>query len=103
MIVFFLSIHKKLATLSDSNCIPEYMLMLKQYTTISYLSGRQSKLSAPRSCGHMMNYCPRLKASGNSSLGGPQHLGADSFDCRPERYNIDVLLPNSHFKGNVFF
>ena len=29
-------------------------------------------------------------ASGDSSSGGPQHLGADSFDCRPERYEIVV-------------
>ena len=25
-------------------------------------------------------------AEGDSSAGGPQHLGADSFDYRPERY-----------------
>ena len=35
-----------------------------------------------------MNFRPRSSASGDSSFGGPQHLGADSFDCRPERYEI---------------
>ena len=40
-------------------------------TTMSYLSGRQS-------------------ASGDSSSGGPQHLVAGSFDCRPESYEIVV-------------
>ena len=49
----------------------------------------------------LMNYHPRPE--GDSSSGGPQHQGADSFDCCPERYNIDVLLPNSYFKGTVFF
>ena len=51
-------------------------ITLKQYTTIPYLS-------APN-CG--------------SSSGGPLHLGPDSFDCRPEKYNIDILLPNSYLK-----
>ena len=40
---------------------------------------------------------------GDSSSGGPQHRGADSFDYRPERYGKDVLLANSYFKGTVFF
>ena len=45
----------------------------------------------------MINY---PKASGDSSSSDPLHLRADSFDCHPERYDIDVL-PNSYFKGNV--
>ena len=43
-----------------------------------------------------MNYRPRPSASGDSSSGVPQHLGADSFDRRPERYEIDVYYP-THF------
>ena len=50
-----------------------------------------------------MNYRPRLKAEGDSSSSGPQHRGSDRFACRPARYDIDVLLPNSYFKGTVFF
>ena len=44
-----------------------------------------------------MNYHQRPRAEGEtcSSSGGPQHRGADSFDCRPEKY---VLLPNSYLK-----
>ena len=38
---------------------------------------------------------------GDSSSGGPQKLGADRFDCRPERYEIVVyycpLTPESEF------
>ena len=40
-----------------------------------------------------MNY--RSKAKDDSSSHGQQHRGADSFDCRPERYDTDVLLLNS--------
>ena len=39
-----------------------------------------------------MSYRPRPKTSDESSSGGPQHRGPDSLDCRPERYDIDVLL-----------
>ena len=56
-------------------------------TSIPYLSGRQSKLSAPRYCGPPNELLP--SASGDSSSGA-QHLGADSFDCLPERYEIDL-------------
>ena len=35
-----------------------------------------------------------------SSSGGPHHRGADRFYCRPKRYYIDVLLPNSYFTSN---
>ena len=35
---------------------------------------------------HVMNYHPW--PSSDSSSGGPQHLGADSFDCCPERYKM---------------
>ena len=52
---------------------------------------------------HLMNYRPRPKAEDDSSSDDPQHRGADSFDCRPERYDIDILLLNSYFKGTVFF
>ena len=47
---------------------------------------------------HLMNYRPRPKAEGDSSSGGPQHRGADTFDCRLKRYEIDVLLTNSYLK-----
>ena len=43
-----------------------------------------------------MNYCQRPLTSGDSSSLGPQHQGADSFYSCLERYDIDVLLPNSH-------
>ena len=39
---------------------------------------------------HLMDYRSRTSASGDSSSGGPQHLGNDGFDCRPERYEIVV-------------
>ena len=42
-----------------------------------------------------MNYCLRTSALRDSSLGGPQNRGADSFDCRSEKYDKDVLLSNS--------
>ena len=35
-----------------------------------------------------MNYLPRPSVC---SSGGPLQLGADSFDCRPERYEIVVI------------
>ena len=45
--------------------------------------------------------CMRPMASCNSASGHPQHPGFDCFDCCTERYEIDVLLPNSEFtKGN---
>ena len=44
---------------------------------------------------HLMNY------NHTSSSGGPLLQGADSFGCRPEKYDIDVLLPNSYLKGNA--
>ena len=44
---------------------------------------------------NLMNYRPRPKAEGYSSSGCAQHLGPDSFECRPERYDIDVLLPTT--------
>ena len=50
------------------------------------LGGGQSKLSAPRCCGPLDEVWPL----GNRSLGGPQHLGTDSFDCLTERYEIVV-------------
>ena len=65
---------------------PTETVSSKQYTTISYLSVQQSKLSPTRCCG---------SASGNSASGHPQHRGGDSFDCCTERYEIVVLLPNS--------
>ena len=58
---------------------------------------------------YLKNYRPRpkccgppeeLSAKGDSSSGGPQHRGADSLVCRPERYDTDVLLTNSYFKGS---
>ena len=79
--------------LSDSgNDTFRFISLLWWYTTISYLSGRQSKLSAPRCCG----------PPDDNPTGGPQHLRADSFDCCPERYEIVVLLPNSYFSRNCF-
>ena len=69
-----------------------------------YLSGRQSKLSAPRRCGSPDELSPEAEfAEGESSSGSPQHRGVDNFGCRPERYDIEVLLPHSYFKGTVFF
>ena len=41
---------------------------------------------------HLMNYRPHSSTSGDSSLGGRQHLGAYSFDYRPERYKIVVYF-----------
>lgn len=37
---------------------------------------------------YQMNYC--LKASGNSSSGGQEQLGADSFDYPLDSYEIVV-------------
>ena len=45
-----------------------------------------------------MKYRQRTKFEGDNSSSCPQHQGADSCDCRPERFYIDVLLPNSYFK-----
>ena len=51
-----------------------------------------------------MNYRPRPKpkAECDSSSGGIQHRGADSFDCRPERYYIDVLKKLTHILKELF-
>ena len=62
------------------------------YTTISYLSVQQSKLSPRGAVDDPMTLLH--EAEGNSPLGHPQHRGCDSFDCRTERYEIIVLLPN---------
>ena len=50
-----------------------------QYTTISYLSVQQSKLSPRGAVDDPMNCCPRPKAEGNSSSGHPQHRGGDNL------------------------
>ena len=39
---------------------------------------------------HLMNYHPKPSALGDSSSCRPQHLGADSFNCHLERYEIVV-------------
>ena len=39
---------------------------------------------------YLINYIPRPSVLADSSSGGPQHLGADSFDCRTEKYEIVV-------------
>ena len=65
-----------------------------QYTTISYLSVQQSKLSPEVMWMTRWHCCTRPKAKGNSASGHPQHQGCDSFDCCTERYEIVVLLPN---------
>ena len=48
-----------------------------QFTTISYLSVQQSKLSPARCCGWPDELLP--EAEGNSSLGHPQHRGGDNL------------------------
>ena len=63
------------------------------YTTISYLTVQQSKLSPQRCCGRRDALLP--EAEGNSALGHLQHRGDGSFDCCIKRYEIVVLLPNS--------
>ena len=50
----------------------------QQYTTISYLSVQQSKLSRG-AVDDPMNCCPRPKAKGNSTSGHPQHRGGDNL------------------------
>ena len=50
-----------------------------QYTTISYLSVQQSKLSPLGAVDDPMNCFPRPKAEGNSSSGHPQHRGGDNL------------------------
>ena len=69
------------------------VLDLKQYTTISYLSVQQSKLSPRGAVADPMALFH--EAEGNSVSGHPQHRGCDSFDFSTERYEIVVLLPNS--------
>ena len=52
---------------------------------------------------NQMNFRKRLKVEGDSSSGGPQRPGADSFDCRPERYEIVVFIEQSIFQETVLF
>ena len=51
---------------------------VEQYTTFSYLSVQQLKLS-PRGAVDDTNCCPRPKVEGNSSSGHPQHRGGDNM------------------------
>ena len=43
---------------------------------------------------------PWHPASGDTSSGGPQHLGADRFDCRPEMFDIIVYYLYYHMRNN---
>ena len=43
-------------------------------------------------CGPPDELLLKAEASDHSSSGSQQYLRADNFDCRPERYDIDVLL-----------
>ena len=66
------------------------------HANISQRSRQKSKLSALRCCGPPDELLPEPLTLNDSSSLGPQHQGADTFDSHLERYDIDVLLPNSH-------
>ena len=57
-------------------------------TSIWYLPEGQLKLSAPWYCGPPVEILPE----GNSSSGGPQHEGADSFNIHSESYEIFEII-----------
>ena len=53
---------------------------------------------------HLTNYRPGPSASCDGSSCGPQHIGANNFDCRPERYEIVVCWPTSaRYVLHVYF